>query len=65
MTDKVYGYVRKICPYCVEGNKRSKTKGRFLVYETNKKLILKCCKCGEKTEVKKEDYGKQIQTRGI
>lgn len=63
--EKVYGYVRKICPNCLPGNKNSKARGRYLVYETNSHIILKCCKCSSKLEVEKKHYGSQITTRAL
>lgn len=57
---KVHGFKKMICPYCTEGNKNSKRKGTYKVFETNKNYLLICVKCGHKLFIKKEQ-GRQIQ----
>ena len=51
-------FTRKACPDCPEGNKNSPMRGVFQVFETNKKLILKCKRCGHRITYKKHELKK-------
>jgi len=59
--EKVWGYKRLVCPHCLEGNKRSKRKGVYKVYETNTHLYLVCIKCMTRLVIPKKESGKQLK----
>jgi hypothetical protein len=58
--NKIHGFKKLICPNCVQGNKNSKRKGTYKVFETNKNYLLVCAKCGHKKLIKKEE-GNQLK----
>jgi RNase P subunit RPR2 len=61
--NNVWGYKRLICGNCPEGNKNSKRKATYKVYETNSHLILICVKCQSKMIIEKKEKGKQIMVK--
>jgi len=63
--DKIYGYVRLICPECPEGSRNSKRKGRYKVYETNTQFILECVKCGNRRKISKNHNNLKIEDKNV
>ena len=57
---KIHGFKKMICPLCLQGNRNSKRKGTYRVFETNKNYLLICVKCGNKRFIKKTE-GNQIK----
>lgn len=63
--ETVWGYKRLICPKCQPGNKNSKKRGMYTVYETNTHLILQCVKCRNKITVDKKESGQHPSQQKI